>query len=310
MSNLPLVSIALCTYNGEAFLREQLDSVLAQTYPNLEIIIVDDCSGDSTWEILEGYASKHQHVNIFANSENLGYTKNFEKALQLCKGELVAICDQDDVWHPEKMSMQVEALGTNLLIYHDSEFIDRFGNKIGLTISDKFNFYRGSDPAVFLLLNCISGHSILMKNTLLQASLPFPVGFHYDQWLAYVAASMGSVDFINLPLVQYRQHETNSTDILATRSRRQPRERQVKLNEMHNETAWLKICAQVSTRSDLAAKLYALSLQRNRSWMGIGYGWKIWQNRESLLFLLKKGPVSKFFFVLRKTWGERTKKLF
>ena len=87
-----LVSIALCTYNGEAYIKEQLDSLIDQTYPNCEIIIVDDCSKDGTVGILKQYADKYPQIKLHINGENLGYTKNFEKAINLCNGDYVALC--------------------------------------------------------------------------------------------------------------------------------------------------------------------------------------------------------------------------
>src|ERR1700761_5678732 len=97
MSN-SLVSIALCTYNGEQFIDSQLDSILAQSYPNIEIIAVDDCSTDATWEVLQDYAQKDKRVRACRNEHNLGHTLNFQKAIALATGEYIALCDQDDIW--------------------------------------------------------------------------------------------------------------------------------------------------------------------------------------------------------------------
>src|ERR1700753_2011765 len=102
----PLVSIALCTYNGAVYLKEQLDSLIAQTYPNIEIVVVDDRSADDTWQLLTGYANTYPQFKIHQNAQNLGFVKNFEHAASLCSGELIALCDQDDIWHPEKIALQ------------------------------------------------------------------------------------------------------------------------------------------------------------------------------------------------------------
>src|SRR5580698_4535990 len=123
MEDSPLVSIALCTYNGEKFLAAQLDTLIAQTYKNLEVIAVDDCSTDSTYDILKTYAAKYPWFRIYQNAQNLRFLKNFQVAVSYCKGDLIALCDQDDLWHPEKIEMQVNAIGDNMFIYHDSEFI-------------------------------------------------------------------------------------------------------------------------------------------------------------------------------------------
>ena len=93
-----MISIAMATYNGEKYLAEQLDSILAQTVQDFELIVCDDCSSDSTAEILSRYAEKDSRIKIFVNEKNLGFVKNFEKAVSLCSGEYIALSDQDDVW--------------------------------------------------------------------------------------------------------------------------------------------------------------------------------------------------------------------
>ena len=107
--DLPLVSVVICTYNGEKFLREQLDSLLAQTYPLLEFIVSDDHSTDKTPAILKGYAEKDTRFRIFLHQNNCGPNKNFERAIQLANSDHIAICDQDDVWAPDKISLMMSA---------------------------------------------------------------------------------------------------------------------------------------------------------------------------------------------------------
>ncbi len=97
MNKMALVSIALPTYNGEAFLSKQIDSLLSQNYNNLELIIVDDCSTDGTIEVLNQY-KPNAVVKIFQNERRLGVIKNFEKAISLCAGEFISLSDQDDIW--------------------------------------------------------------------------------------------------------------------------------------------------------------------------------------------------------------------
>nr|WP_295925129.1 glycosyltransferase family 2 protein [uncultured Dyadobacter sp.] len=303
------ISIALCTYNGEQFLRHQLDSIVNQSCVDWEIVVVDDGSSDGSWDILQGYAAGDSRFRLFRNELNLGYNRNFEKALQLCQAEFIAICDQDDIWHPRKLELQMDAIGDNQMIYHDSEFIDQKGNPIGFRMSDKFNLYRGRDAAAFLYLNCVSGHCILMKKDVLLSALPFPDGCYYDQWLAFIATDRGSVDYLHQPLVQYRQHNRNSTDILAREKVQKSKRQKVAL--MEKESQWLAICAQKATGNSktLITRLTALSKRRNRSFVGFGYGAMIWHNRDILLTLLKKTPVSKLFYIIRKIWGGKVKKL-
>ena len=97
-------SVALCTYNGEKYLAEQLDSILTQTVPIDEIVVCDDGSTDNTISILEEYESTFPYLfKIYKNKENLGYTKNFEQAINLCDRDIIFLCDQDDIWLKEKV---------------------------------------------------------------------------------------------------------------------------------------------------------------------------------------------------------------
>src|SRR5882762_9584184 len=98
MTQTPLVSIAICTYNGARFIRPLLQSITDQSYDDLEIIIVDDCSQDGTFDILNTFQEADRRVKLYRNEQNLGYVKNFEKAIDLCTGEYIALCDQDDIW--------------------------------------------------------------------------------------------------------------------------------------------------------------------------------------------------------------------
>ncbi|GGH23257.1 hypothetical protein GCM10007423_05730 [Dyadobacter endophyticus] len=307
MENKPLISIALCTYNGSAFLAEQLDSILGQRYTNWELVVVDDCSTDSTPAILEEYAGSDARIGLHYNEQNLGYNKNFEKALGLCRSELIAICDQDDIWHPEKLEKQVKLIGDHALVYHDSEFVNAEGQSINRRISDKLNFYRGDAPEVFLFLNCVSGHSILLKKQVLQKSLPFPDDFHYDQWLAFNATCLGTIDFVPEALVKYRQHSGNNTDILALKTAEKSVDQKVAALQM--ESHWLLLCARQCTgkAQGLIYALYKHSLRRNNSYFVAAFGILLWKRRDTLLRLLKKPDTSKFFYALRKAWGAKAK---
>ena len=100
-----MISIALTTYNGEKFLKEQLDSILNQTYSDYELVVCDDCSTDSTRQILKEYEKKDKRINVFLNNNNLGFKNNFEKAISLCTGEYIALSDQDDIWDEKKLEI-------------------------------------------------------------------------------------------------------------------------------------------------------------------------------------------------------------
>ena len=215
----PLISVALCTFNGERFLRQQLDSILAQDYPNLEVVAVDDASEDGTRALLELYAARDARIRYTANPTNVGFRRNFERALGLCRGDLIAPCDQDDVWLPTKLSVLERAIEGVEAAYCDSELVDEQGRSFGVRMSDQFRMGSIDDPAPFLFGNCISGHAMLFRRSLLRRALPVPPGVYHDWWLGLVAAWLGPIAYVPDPLVQYRQHSRTVTDVLQRRGR-------------------------------------------------------------------------------------------
>ena len=123
-NNQGLISIAMATYNGGQYLSEQLDSIVNQTYTNIEIVIVDDDSKDNTVEIIKSYQQKYKFIKLYQNPTNLGIVKSFEKAISLCNGDYIALSDQDDVWLPHKLEELVNKIGSSLLIYSDAILVD------------------------------------------------------------------------------------------------------------------------------------------------------------------------------------------
>lgn len=210
MASEPLVSISLCTYNGERFLVEQIDSILDQTYKNFELVIVDDNSTDGTIQIISNYLP-HPKIRLYRNDTNLGYAANFSKAITFCDGDLIALSDQDDVWMPEKIESLVEKLGSYSGLYHDSNFVDAHGNLTGLKLSDKVHFVSGKSPESLLLYNYIAGHTFMFRREVLEQALPIPKGIYHDWWLAFVCMNLDGLNFIQKPLVNYRIHELNQT---------------------------------------------------------------------------------------------------
>ena len=91
-----MISIAMATYNGAKYLREQIDSILAQTIQDFELVVCDDCSSDDTWDILKQYSDADKRIKVFRNESNMGFKRNFEKAMSLCGGDYIALSDQDD----------------------------------------------------------------------------------------------------------------------------------------------------------------------------------------------------------------------
>ena len=306
----PLVSIALCTYNGAAYLEQQLETLLTQTYKNIEIIVVDDCSTDDTWNILTDFANHFQQFKIHQNEKNLGFVKNFEKAVTLCSGELIALCDQDDIWHPEKIALQVEAIRDNVLIYHDSEFIHQDGSSMGKKISDRMNLYRGDEPEAFLFFICVSGHAIMMKRELLDEALPLKQGYFHDWWLAYVATNIGSIDFIPQCLVQYRQHDKSDTNMLGI-SRETDNYKTSSVSKIEKQYKWLGYCAAYpkNRRPELIRQFYAAYTKKLNSYASPDLALLLYKYRPIVFYMRKKSNWSKLNYMFQQIFGTQAKKL-
>ena len=214
MSN---ISIAMATYNGEKYLREQLDSILTQSIQDFELIVCDDCSTDSTVQILNEYAARDKRINIFVNEQNLGFKKNFEKIISLCSGNYIALSDQDDVWTENHLQVLLESIGNNDLVGANAFLCDEKANPIGVDLlsCSKIEFFPNSkDDWFFFLLhsNIFQGAACMFRKTLVQKAIPIPenVKFH-DYWLALIASANGGVVYINECVLYYRQHGTNIT---------------------------------------------------------------------------------------------------
>lgn len=208
-NHLPLVSIALCTYNGEAFIREQLDSIINQSYTNLEIIIVDDCSSDSTVDILRVYEAKYSNISISINDVNRGINSSFTKAISLCNGELIAISDQDDIWLLNKIEEAYRYIGNNIMLYSNSMLIDENGVDLQRRKFKSKKLYSGSDSRALSFFNEVAGHTMIFRSSIKRNILPIPKCSHYDWWIAFVSANLGSIVSLDAPFVMHRVHTCN-----------------------------------------------------------------------------------------------------
>ena len=244
MTQTPLVSIAICTYNGAKYIGPLLQSITGQSYNNLEIVIVDDCSQDGTFDVLNIFRETDQRIRLYRNEKNLGYLKNFEKAIDLSTGEYIALCDQDDIWVKDKISIMVGEIKDNILIYHNSDFIDDEGELIGTeTIATKRILYNGPSCLPLLFSNCIHGHAVLFSKKLKDYIFPFDSRFTHDWWIGYVAFNTGSVKYIDKVLVHYRQHEGTITDTFKLRGEDVPKLRVKGISLIDVDFELLEYCA-------------------------------------------------------------------
>lgn len=209
----PLVSVAMATYNGAAFLKEQLDSIYAQTYKNIEVIVCDDCSHDDTVKILQEYQEKFG-LKYCINDTRLGFVKNFEKAIRQCKGDFIALCDQDDIWLPEKIEVLLSLINGKQLICSDLILMnsDKDITDYSLYNHTCLQFYNENQFKYLVHSNFVVGCTALFTKELKKHILPFPQDIPYhDWWIALVAAAKGGIVFCPKPLVQYRYHGNNNS---------------------------------------------------------------------------------------------------
>ncbi len=205
----PLISVVLATYNGARFIKEQLDSILSQTYPNFEVVITDDQSTDNCYSIMQEYAEKHANIRLYRNETNLHYVKNFEKGMLLSKGDFIAPSDQDDIWELDKLSILMSKIGDNAIIYANSVLIDASGIELNQKLSDIKRLASFDSCLNYAIGNSAPGHAMLIRRQVLIGCGSFPTMIPHDYWLGFVATFESQVYFLDEVLVRYRQHGNN-----------------------------------------------------------------------------------------------------
>lgn len=234
MNSQPKIAVLLSTYNGEKFLAEQLDSLVAQSYSNFLLVVRDDGSSDETLSLLQSYAEKHPSlIHLLAqDNDNKGASGGFAFLIDYIlqrKSELglqsayMMFCDQDDIWFADKIEQQIRAmLGAErnqntrrqppILIHSDLEVV----SEKNTAIAQSFINYQGLEierntfPNL-LISNLVTGCTMLINESLAQKAMPIPANaIMHDWWLALVATAFGQLVYLDTPLVQYRQHGNNT----------------------------------------------------------------------------------------------------
>ncbi len=221
------LSIALCTYNGAVYLKEQLESIAAQTRTPDELVISDDQSTDDTLRLIEEFAATAGFpVRVSVNESNLGIAKNFEKAIGLCRGDVILLSDQDDVWHSDKLeSIEriFEAKPQLSLVFSNAEIVDETLRFFNQTLFDWVHFdgekqglvKSGRTLDVQLRENLVVGCTVAFRADLRGLVLPIPGDgpLVHDGWIVLLVAAVGEIDFINRPLLKYRQHSAQQSRV-------------------------------------------------------------------------------------------------
>lgn len=210
----------MCTYNGAEFLPAQWASILAQSRKPDEIVVCDDGSSDQTRSLLEELAKESAiPVTLRFNQTNLGSVKNFEQAIGLCAGEIIALSDQDDVWRSDKLQIIAEAFKRNPgagLVFSDAEIVDENLAPLGRRMWTEVCFEpykqklvaRGRALEVLITGWTVTGATMAFRSEFVNVSLPIPEGIAmiHDGWIALTIAAVAGVVAIDEPLIKYRQH--------------------------------------------------------------------------------------------------------
>lgn len=297
---LPSVSIAMTTYNGEQFIRQQLDSLLLQIYLPREIVICDEQSTDRTIAICEDFSrSCEVPIRIFVNSIRLQYRANFMKSANYCSGDLIAFCDQDDIWNPHKLEIiakRFAAAPSLKMVSHNANLIDSSGALLGNTLvpSDiKDAVYAigrivpGDQPLGFtqVFRQDLLKYSDARLGTIdpLKASEPLA----HDQWIHILATVTGERAYISDVLADYRQHGGNQYGA----------PKQVK------RSIWEKIEVQLFEHADyklLQRVNHALSVSLES--VGLSFGAELFSKLANAYLLRSRVFLNKDFFDRLRAW--------
>jgi glycosyltransferase involved in cell wall biosynthesis len=221
MNGRPSIWVAMCTYNGAAYMRQQLESIATQTRIPDGMVVVDDCSRDETISILSTFKSSASFpVELFENSANLGSAKNFEKAISFCPGDIIALADQDDVWKPEKLARIERFFIENPnadAVFSDAALVDdtlkpypySLWEAIEFGMSERSLIEKGDAFRALLRRNVVTGATMAFRSEIKSPVLPIPAVWVHDEWLAILIAATGSIRLIPEKLILYRQHGGN-----------------------------------------------------------------------------------------------------
>jgi glycosyltransferase involved in cell wall biosynthesis len=247
------ISVASCTFNGEKYLLEQLESISAQTRTPDEVVICDDRSTDKTVEIVRTFAEKTEvPVRFEIRERTLGSTLNFEHAIRLCTGDVIALSDQDDIWLPEKLEQFEEIFARDPgvgLVFTDAEVVDEDSKSLTgslwdwtLNKEDLRAMEEGRAFEVLIQRNVVTGATMAFRSCFVDLILPIPVNdaIVHDAWIALVISAAAKVVALPKRLIKYRQHAQQQLGVMSTSQDRTVAARNVyyagqveKLNQFH-----------------------------------------------------------------------------
>jgi glycosyltransferase involved in cell wall biosynthesis len=216
----------MCTRNGETYVGEQIESILNQAPAPAEIVVSDDDSRDGTLGVVSATVNARRAgrggpvLRTLVNTKPLGVTANFGQAVAACTCELIALSDQDDVWHAgrlERIAAEFERRPQLLALGSDARLVDGDGHPLGRSLSgslqlsrrERSRLARGDVFRALMGRNLFTGATMVVRRDLLRHALPFPLSWVHDEWLAVVASAVGEVAMLADELIDYRQHSYN-----------------------------------------------------------------------------------------------------
>jgi hypothetical protein len=223
----------MCTYNGARFLKEQLESISQQTRLPDELVICDDCSTDKTPAMLRSFAAAASFpVRLYFNDRNLGSLRNFEQAIGYAEGELISLCDQDDIWHRDKIE-RTKALFQSRpqlgLVFSDGDVVDENAQPLGMTLWQSIGFdperqtmVRSSEAAKLLSVKAVAtGTTMTFRAGFRHWLLPIPsdTSLIHDGWIALMISLLAPIEMISEPLISYRIHSAQQIGTPLERSK-------------------------------------------------------------------------------------------
>lgn len=217
MDNNEKIDILIATYNGEKYIKEQLDSILNQTYTNINVIISDDMSVDSTYEILKEYEKKDTRVKVYRQSNNLGSNRNFEFLLTKVTSNYYMFSDQDDVWMQDKVEKTYNKIKQDNagLVCTDLLLVDENLNSLNSTFNKKLKKERKlkkyNNWKMVFLYNVVTGCTIMSKKEYIKDILPIPDNKNvlHDHFISLVVGNKSIISYLDEPTIKYRQHAKN-----------------------------------------------------------------------------------------------------
>jgi Glycosyl transferase family 2 len=222
------ISVAMCTFNGERYLREQLQSLSSQTRLPDELILCDDCSTDQTVGIAKEFAASAPFlINVHVNEHNLGSTLNFEQAISMCEGEVIALCDQDDDWLPQKLATLEAKFAEQPdvgLLFSDAEVVTEDLSPVGYSLWEKLELKRAELESVssgrgfqsLLQGATVTGATMAFRSRYRSLVLPIPrdLPVIHDAWITLLIAAVARVLPLDEKLIRYRQHSSQQIGAL------------------------------------------------------------------------------------------------